>query len=113
MLYNTDSYIFDDLHVFRYSFSIIIAKVACEEFSDLHFLRRVVPDVIPHAWTNIVDKKSDIYSQPVSIYFITSFLLTICTCNSSYSLLSNDVAEQCGVDLLMSKVRIGTENDMD
>ena len=30
-----------------------------------------------------------------------------------YLLLSNDVAEQCGVDLLMSKVRIETENDMD
>jgi hypothetical protein len=49
----------------RYSYSVLLARVVCEEFSDLLFLRHAVPDVIPHKWSDVMARKSDVYSQPV------------------------------------------------
>lgn len=57
----------DNLFVFRHSYSIFISRVLCEEFDELHCLRSAVPDVIKHAWSHTVDRKSEVYSQPVRI----------------------------------------------
>lgn len=55
------------IHIYRYSYAVLLARVLCDNMQCMKFLRKCIPNVIPHAWSEVASRKSEVYPQAVRV----------------------------------------------